>query len=208
MSRPTRKTPPPATRERLLQVAERLFAERGFAGTSVRQVTEAAGANLGAINYHFQTKANLYTEVYQRRMAYLRERVLAGFRDPARFAGQPLERTLLEFGQAFVASHEDPKAGRRVLDLFLREQIEGRLPAGLIAREIVAPAHEVIVGLLRLERPDLDDSLAEACATALFAQLTYIVKLLRASPRAHAARIIEDRLAQTVRFTMAAVRHI
>ena len=44
------------TKSRLLRVAERLFAEHGFDGVSVRQLTAAAGVNLAAVNYHFGSK--------------------------------------------------------------------------------------------------------------------------------------------------------
>ena len=45
-----------ATRVALLDAAERLFSQNGIEGTSVREIIKAAGANLGAINYHFGTK--------------------------------------------------------------------------------------------------------------------------------------------------------
>ena len=67
----------PDTRERILDAAEPLFAARGFAGTSVRDVTESAGANLGAVNYHFRSKEGLYAEVFARRAARFREPMLA-----------------------------------------------------------------------------------------------------------------------------------
>lgn len=41
------------THERLLDHAERLFAEKGFAVVNVREITTAANCNLAAINYHF-----------------------------------------------------------------------------------------------------------------------------------------------------------
>jgi len=50
---------PPDTRTQLLDAAERLFAERGFRGTSIRAITDLAGANLAAVGYHFGSKAEL-----------------------------------------------------------------------------------------------------------------------------------------------------
>jgi AcrR family transcriptional regulator len=47
------------TRERLLACAEELFATRGIDAVSVRDITEAAGANTAAINYHFGSKRGL-----------------------------------------------------------------------------------------------------------------------------------------------------
>jgi AcrR family transcriptional regulator len=55
------------TRENLLDAAERLFAERGIEGASIREITTSAGANLASINYHFGDKAGLLREVVLRR---------------------------------------------------------------------------------------------------------------------------------------------
>ncbi|MEM9808943.1 MAG: TetR/AcrR family transcriptional regulator [Cyanobacteria bacterium P01_D01_bin.56] len=51
------------TKQQLISVAERLFAERGFAGTTVRNVVSEAGANLGAVHYHFGSKEELFRAV-------------------------------------------------------------------------------------------------------------------------------------------------
>lgn len=57
-----------STRETILDTAEHLFAERGVAATSIRDITSAAGVNLGAINYHFGTKQDLVATVFTRRL--------------------------------------------------------------------------------------------------------------------------------------------
>ncbi|MDP0500287.1 MAG: TetR family transcriptional regulator [Verrucomicrobiota bacterium JB022] len=70
------------TKENILQAAESLFAERGFNGTSVRDITDRAGANVAAVNYHFGSKHDLFVELMRRhvepinrlRLSYLEER--------------------------------------------------------------------------------------------------------------------------------------
>lgn len=57
---------PSDTRGLLLDAAEHLFAERGFRGTSIRAITELAGANLAAVGYHFGSKAELLAAVVRR----------------------------------------------------------------------------------------------------------------------------------------------
>jgi AcrR family transcriptional regulator len=54
------------TRTRILDAAEQLFADRGFQGTSVRAITELAGANLAAVGYHFGSKADLLAAMARR----------------------------------------------------------------------------------------------------------------------------------------------
>ncbi|MFA5885240.1 MAG: TetR/AcrR family transcriptional regulator [Acidimicrobiia bacterium] len=62
------------TSERLLDAAERLFAERGVDAVSVRAVNAAAGANVAAVHYHFGSKDALVEAVLRRRMDALGER--------------------------------------------------------------------------------------------------------------------------------------
>jgi len=54
------------TAKKLLNAAERLFAQQGFAETSLRTITGAAGVNLAAVNYHFGSKEALIQAVFQR----------------------------------------------------------------------------------------------------------------------------------------------
>ena len=51
------------TKEKILDAAERLFAEHGFASTSMRDITTEADVNLAAVNYHFGSKLALLQAV-------------------------------------------------------------------------------------------------------------------------------------------------
>ena len=57
-----------STKDRILNAAEGLFAQQGFSGTSLREVTSRADVNIAAVNYHFGSKENLINEVFRRRM--------------------------------------------------------------------------------------------------------------------------------------------
>jgi TetR/AcrR family transcriptional regulator, regulator of cefoperazone and chloramphenicol sensitivity len=61
------------THGRLLEAATRLFSERGFRKVTVRQICQAADANVAAVNYHFQDKTGLYRAVLERGIALIRE---------------------------------------------------------------------------------------------------------------------------------------
>jgi AcrR family transcriptional regulator len=127
------------TKERLLDSAEELFAERGFDGTSLRGITNAAGANLGAVNYHFGSKEELLQAVLARRFEPINRRRLellddleagAGAAAPSMeallraFLEPPFReiRALGEAGARFVRlagrAHQEPNP--RVRALFLR----------------------------------------------------------------------------------------
>jgi len=66
-----------ATRIRILDAAERLFAERGYHAASLRAITAEAGVNLAAVNYHFHSKDALLKAVLVRRMGPLNEERLS-----------------------------------------------------------------------------------------------------------------------------------
>lgn len=65
------------TKTCILDTAERLFARDGFTATSLRAITEAAGVNIAAVNYHFGSKEGLITEVMKRRLRPVNERRIA-----------------------------------------------------------------------------------------------------------------------------------
>lgn len=86
------------TKERILTAAEALFAQRGFEGASLRQLTAAAGVNLAAVNYHFGSKDHLVEQVFKRRLDQLNGRRLAALKQ---ITGQP-ETTLEDVLAAFI----------------------------------------------------------------------------------------------------------
>lgn len=56
------------TKNKILDAAEQLFADKGFNGTSLREITGVAGVNLAAVNYHFGSKKELIKAVMSRYM--------------------------------------------------------------------------------------------------------------------------------------------
>ncbi|MFF3373525.1 TetR/AcrR family transcriptional regulator [Streptomyces sp. NPDC002680] len=79
-------TPPSSIREQIIRTAERLFAERGVDGVSLRQIgVEAGNGNNSAVQYHFGSKARLVQAIFEYRLPYLhqRRRTLVALRRPA-----------------------------------------------------------------------------------------------------------------------------
>src|SRR5580700_5371320 len=69
--------PSEVTRERIMKAAARLFAERGYDGTSIRAIVAKARVNQAAINYHFEGKDGLYREVLRAAFRAMTEHQLA-----------------------------------------------------------------------------------------------------------------------------------
>jgi AcrR family transcriptional regulator len=79
---------PLSSRDKILDVAEVLFARRGFAGVGMREVAESAGLGKSSLFHHFRSKAQLYLAVLERLLAQLDDRLAAALGTP----GTPLER--------------------------------------------------------------------------------------------------------------------
>ena len=85
------------TRERILDSAERLFAQKGLKDTSVRDITREARAHLASVNYHFGSKDGLLRELIDRRIVPLNRERLRLLDDAAKKYGKnsvPLEIAL------------------------------------------------------------------------------------------------------------------
>jgi TetR/AcrR family transcriptional regulator, regulator of cefoperazone and chloramphenicol sensitivity len=166
------------TRERLLAVAEQLFAERGYRAASVRDITTAARCNLAAVTYHFGGKASLYGEVFRRRMRMLREQRIRGIRSALEEAGDraDLEMLLRAFTTAFLEPHLDESSGRRLMQLFSRELLDPHLQPGTLMDEMVVPVQETFVQAMRAVGAGVGLREARRCAQSVVAQIAHSIR--------------------------------
>lgn len=65
------------TKDKILDTAERLIGERGYAATSLRQIIAEAGVNLAAVHYHFGSKEDLLDAVVTRKVTPVNEARMA-----------------------------------------------------------------------------------------------------------------------------------
>jgi AcrR family transcriptional regulator len=110
-----------ATRRRIIECAGALFAERGYAETSSKQITESAGVNVAAVNYYFGSREKLYTAVLEEV-----DRRLIGLDVLTKLDGDSLsaEATFARIVETITAGMSD----------------RGGWPAMLWAREILNPS--------------------------------------------------------------------
>jgi AcrR family transcriptional regulator len=112
VSRLTRAEQQAQTRAALLDAAERVFVERGFQGSSVEAITEAAGFSRGAFYSNFGSKEELFAELLQ-------DRVYARYRRMAEQSAHADERpSLREVGDRLAAIQDSPD-GRWLFRLWL-----------------------------------------------------------------------------------------
>ncbi|MBZ5497128.1 MAG: TetR family transcriptional regulator [Acidobacteriia bacterium] len=144
------------TKTRILDAAERLLSERGFAATSLRGITAAAGVNLGAVNYHFRSKEALIHSVFARRLEPLnRKRLAALDACEAEASGQPvpLEKLLRAFLDPMLRPDRD---GKMFMQLLGRMYSEPALDIQRIFTAELRPVVQRFTRAFRRTLPELD----------------------------------------------------
>jgi AcrR family transcriptional regulator len=144
-----------ATRDRILLSAERLFATRGFADVSVRDITAEAGVNLAAVNYHFGSKDALLLEIFTTRSSQVnraRARMLHEANDAN--GGQASLRSILEALITPTTLWNDRSNDRYVAGQFL---IRARSEGTEAIREILRTDDRLIGRFVIALKPILPD---------------------------------------------------
>jgi AcrR family transcriptional regulator len=127
-------------KERLLDAAEALFAQKGYHAVTVRELTTAAQCNLAAVNYHFGNKKNLYVEVFRSRWVPRAQRLQESFRQY--LAGQDpssLGAVVRALAQAFLEGPLSDEERQRHAQLMTREMSQPTVAFDLVANQVMRP---------------------------------------------------------------------
>ena len=161
-----------ATRDRLLRVAERLFADRGFRKVTVREVCRAAHANVAAVNYHCGDKLGLYREVLQAAIDAIRATTEAARQAGA---GQPAEEQLRRWIAIF--SHRLLGSGNEAVHKLIQHEMHDPTPAfDSLVEQGVRPRVEYLSGLVAemLDCPVTDPRVLRCVASVHAQSLAYL----------------------------------
>ncbi len=107
-------------RQRLLGEATRLFAERGFEGTSVQEIVLAAGVTKGAMYHYFDSKDDLLHEIYGRVLRMQMER-LTSIADGPGTVAERLHAAAADVVETSTANLDDTKIFFRSMHLLAPE---------------------------------------------------------------------------------------
>lgn len=165
------------THDRILAAAQKLFADKGFDLTSVRDITTEAGCNVASVNYHFGGKDNLYLETFRSMLADLREQRLSVLDELIERSRPPtLEEFLISFAEGFIDPLVDGSRGRLFMALVSREMFDPRLPREVFASEFVEPIMQKTLVALEAFGPRLDPEDARLCIMAMVGQLLHALR--------------------------------
>ena len=138
--------PRPDNRERILQAATRLFAERGYAGTSVQAVAREVGIRAPSLHYHFASKEELRDAVLEQLLSGWKDIVprvlMAATSGPSRFDGV--------LGEVIRFFSEDPSRAR----LLNRECLDRPWAVRALIEEHLAPWMSLLTEYLQRARSE------------------------------------------------------
>ncbi len=147
------------TKDLILDTAEALFAEQGFAATSLRNITTAAGVNLASVNYHFGSKEALIEAVFARRLHAMSEerlRRLDALEAQCGAQAVPLEAVIEAFiAPAMELSRDTKRGGDRFIKLLGRSYTEPAEWLQGCVRSVYEPVIERFKGAFALALPEL-----------------------------------------------------
>jgi len=200
------------TPRRLLDTAARLWSEKGYAATSVRDITTTANCNLASINYYFGGKQGLYEQVFKEILGNLREQRISAVSQVLNNAiiSKDIEKVLRAFAESFLKPLMNQKRGQIMIQLFNREMSDPQLPPTMFIEEMVEPIQKMMVRAMRSIYPKMSINTATMCLHSLVAQLIHLVqtrKFFTEAGRVNTVMSDMDRLAEhTVQFSAAGVR--
>jgi AcrR family transcriptional regulator len=190
-----------STRDRILDTAERQFAEQGFHLTTLRQITQAAEANLAAVNYYFGSKQELIRAIFRRRLDALNaarlerlEAVLAESKSPEL---EPVLDAFVEPALEFTRGGD--AEGQRFMQLLLRAFADRDTALQKAMR------HEY-AHVMRRFADAVGDALPGAEPTRLRQQLDFIVGALTLTMAESALKDTRIIAAELVQFAAAGLR--
>ena len=199
-----------SARERLLEAAAACFAERGYAGTTVRDITARAGCNVGAVSYYFGAKRALYQAVFEQRFDELRERRVGAMRALVSQPEVSLERVLETFAEAFLEPLRTGTRGDQTMLLIMRDMVDGHLPAEVIVERMIEPTMGVLMQAVDRACPGLPRDAVRLGCQSLIAQLVHVLQIRRLHARSSRSGLPAAPLAETVahivRFSAAGLR--
>jgi TetR/AcrR family transcriptional regulator, regulator of cefoperazone and chloramphenicol sensitivity len=165
--------PSEVTRERIMKAAERLFAEGGYDGTSIRAIVAKAKVNQAAINYHFEGKDGLYREVLRVAFRALTEHQLEHAEE---LKSMSREEALSQF----VRRQLQPLLGRdeysRHMRIFNWETVQPTAVFRDLVAEEAAPFVGLAADLVRRFMPEADQRTVTVAAVWLLGQCSVFVR--------------------------------
>jgi AcrR family transcriptional regulator len=161
-----------STREKLVEAAGHVFAERGYHATTVREIVKRSGANLAAVNYHFGDKLGLYTEVLQQSVRAARLDAINSALDQ----NAPPEDILRAVIRSRLQSVAEPNLPDWHFRIMVHELVQPTPALSRVVNEVSRPIYKRLLELIGgiIDLPPKDEK-TRLCAHSVMGQILVYV---------------------------------
>jgi len=133
------------TRQRLIEAASEIFIEQGYKAAKIRDIVQRAGANVAAVNYHFNGKEGLYAEVIRQHAAQAIEDFAHVTAEESRAPDAQLRHYVRTFLKRLLGNNVQSRMAR----LIARESVEPSAAFDLVVEQFVVPQHVALHNTVR-----------------------------------------------------------
>jgi TetR/AcrR family transcriptional regulator, regulator of cefoperazone and chloramphenicol sensitivity len=195
------------TKDRILRVAGEIFGAHGFDGTTIREITEKAGVNVAAVNYHFRDKSELYLRVLREAKCWTQDIPFL------EHTGSP-EEQLRAFIFAFVRNLLDPNRPVWHVQVITQEMLHPTPALDVLVRELTEPVFSHVRSLIaKVAGVKLPGTQLDLIASSILGQCLFYVRsrpmIARLAPELSKGSGRIDRIAEHITtFSLAALCHL
>ena len=158
-------------RERILQAACEIFAERGFLNTTIRDICQQAQVNIAAVNYYFNSKENLYEEVCKHIFGLSAENADSRFKLGE---NKNPEEKLKAFIQAILLTILTKKRSNWREMIMSREMVSPTSALNIVIEDMIKPRFQQLYSIVKdLLGEGADDELVRRCCLSITGQCLY-----------------------------------
>ena len=169
-----------STKDLLLKAAEEFFTERGYAAVSTRELAEKAGVNLGAIQYHFGSKTQLFVETIRNMMSRQKGAVSVFSEGRPPETREEAAVDLFFLVRGFVSEMCHPKGPdacrvmhREVLGATSQNAELLEVLVSSVVDEFFCPFDDDLMLIVRLLAPNVEERELEMVAHSIYGQCSF-----------------------------------
>ena len=200
-----------STKDKIMDIAEEMFLVHGFDGVSVRDITKAAGANVASVNYHFNSKRDLYREVFKRKLRKLsKERIGQLQKAFADKEAPTLEEVIRSIVSIFLNDFLSSDESMKLLTILSNEMSETGVARDIFLEESIFPMHKLVRTNIKKAYPRLPDEKVTLCISSIFGQIFHFVRaravIRRTVGREYDSAFIKDLIDHITDFSVRGIR--
>lgn len=200
-----------STKDKIMDIAEEMFLVHGFDGVSVRDITKAAGANVASVNYHFDSKRDLYREVFKRKLRKLSKERIETLKKEFASKGEPtLDDVIRGIVSLFLNDFLSSDESMKLLTILSNEMSETGVARDIFFEESVLPMHKLVRTNIKKACPQLPDEKVTLCISSIFGQIFHFVRaravIRRTVGREYDSAFIKDLIDHITDFSVRGIR--